>query len=71
VEDHHVYKTVELTGTSPKSTDDAIRIAIERASATLRNIKWVEVLEQRAHVEKGKVAHWQVTMKVAFTLEAS
>ena len=70
MEDHHVYKTVELTGSSSKSTDDAIRIAIERASKTLRNIKWVQVLEQRGHVENGKVAHWQVTMKVGFTLEA-
>jgi flavin-binding protein dodecin len=70
VEDQHVYKTVELTGSSPKSTDEAIRVAVERASKTLRNIKWVQVLEQRGHVENGKVAHWQVTMKVGFTLEA-
>lgn len=70
MEDQHVYKTVELTGSSPKSTDEAIRVAIERASKTLRNIKWVQVLEQRGHVENGKVAHWQVTMKVGFTLEA-
>ncbi|MCC2656218.1 MAG: hypothetical protein K0Q76_1326 [Panacagrimonas sp.] len=70
MEDQHVYKTVELTGSSPKSTDEAIRVAVERASKTLRNIKWVQVLEQRGHVENGKVAHWQVTMKVGFTLEA-
>lgn len=70
MEDHHVYKTVELTGSSPKSADDAVRAAIERASKTLRNIKWVQVLEQRGHVEGGKIAHWQVTMKVGFTLEA-
>ena len=69
MEDHHVYKTVELTGSSPKSADDAVRAAIERASKTLRNIKWVQVLEQRGHVEGGKIAHWQVTMKVGFTLE--
>ena len=70
MEDHHVYKTVELTGTSPKGSDDAVRTAIERASKTIRNIKWVQVLEQRGHVENGKVAHWQVTLKVAFTLDA-
>lgn len=70
MEDHHVYKTVELTGSSPKSADDAVRTAIERASKTLRNIKWVQVLEQRGHIEGGRIAHWQVTMKVGFTLEA-
>ena len=69
MEDHHVYKTVELTGSSPKSADDAVRAAIERASKTLRNIKWVQVLAQRGHVEGGKIAHWQFTMKVGFTLE--
>ncbi|TDU31791.1 hypothetical protein DFR24_1173 [Panacagrimonas perspica] len=70
MEDHHVYKTLELTGSSPKSIEDAIETAIGRASKTIRNIKWVEVLQQRAHVENGKIAHWQVTMKVGFTLDA-
>lgn len=66
----HVYKSLELTGTSAKSSDDAIRTAIERASQSIRNIKWFQVLEQRGHVDDGKVAHWQVTIKVGFTLEA-
>ena len=70
MEDHHVYKTLELTGSSPNSIEDAIETAIGRASKTIRNIKWVEVLQQRAHVENGKIAHWQVTMKVGFTLDA-
>lgn len=65
----HVYKSLELTGTSAKSSDDAIRTAIERASKSIRNIKWFQVLEQRGHVDGGKVAHWQVTIKVGFTLE--
>lgn len=65
----HVYKSLELTGTSAKSSDDAIRTAIERASQSIRNIKWFQVLEQRGHVDDGKVAHWQVTIKVGFTLE--
>ena len=65
----HVYKVLELTGSSVKSTDDAVRTAIEKASKTVRNIKWFEVTEQRGHVENGKVAHWQVTLKVGFTLE--
>lgn len=69
MKDHHVYKTLELTGSSPTSSDDAVLAAIERASKTVRNIQWVQVLEQRGHVEDGKVAHWQVTMKVGFTLD--
>lgn len=65
----HVYKSVELTGSSTTSSDDAVRTAIERASATMRNIRWFEVMETRGHVEKGKIGHWQVTVKVGFTLE--
>jgi flavin-binding protein dodecin len=65
----HVYKSLELTGTSSKSSDDAIRIAISRASKSIRNIKWFQVIETRGHVDAGKVAHWQVTIKVGFTLE--
>ncbi len=66
---NHVYKNLELTGTSTKSIDDAIRGAITKASKTLRNIHWFEVIETRGHVEDGKVAHWQVSIKVGFTLE--
>ncbi|MFC5570135.1 dodecin [Lysobacter yangpyeongensis] len=65
----HVYKSLELTGSSKTGSDDAIRTAIERASISMRNIRWFEVLETRGHVENGKVAHWQVTLKVGFTLE--
>ena len=65
----HVYKSLELTGTSVKSSDDAIRTAISRASKSIRNIKWFQVTETRGHVDAGKVAHWQVTIKVGFTLE--
>lgn len=65
----HVYKLLELTGSSSKSSDDAVRTAIGRASKTIRNIKWFEITDQRGHVEKGKVAHWQVTIKVGFTLD--
>jgi flavin-binding protein dodecin len=66
---NHVYKSVELTGSSSTSCDDAIRNAIQRASRTVRNIKWFEVIETRGHVENGEVAHWQVTLKAGFTLE--
>mgnify|MGYP006179248955 FL=1 len=65
----HVYKSVELTGSSMASSDDAIRNAIERASKTIRDIRWFQVTDVRGHVENGKVAHWQVTLKVGFTLE--
>jgi flavin-binding protein dodecin len=65
----HVYKTVELTGSSPDGTDAAVRCAIERASKTIRDIRWFKVTETRGYVEDGKVAHWQVTLKVGFTLE--
>lgn len=65
----HVYKTVELTGTSPTSSDNAVQNAIERASKTIHNIRWFEVIETRGEIKDGAVAHWQVTMKVGFTLD--
>ena len=66
---HHVYKILELTGSSPTGSDDAVQRAIAKASETVRNIQWFEVVETRGHVSDGKVAHWQVTRKVGFTLE--
>lgn len=66
---NHVYKIVELVGSSPVSTDDAIRNGIETAAKSLRHINWFEVIETRGHVADGKVAHFQVTMKVGFRLE--
>jgi flavin-binding protein dodecin len=66
----HVYKHLELTGSSKTSIEDAVNKAIERASLTVRNIHWFVVNETRGHVVDGKVAHWQVTVKVGFTLEA-
>jgi flavin-binding protein dodecin len=66
---NHVYKLIELTGSSPTSSDDAVQRAISKASESLRNIQWFEVTETRGHVQDGKVAHWQVTLKVGFTLE--
>jgi len=67
----HVYKTIELTGSSTESSDDAIRRAVEVAAETVRNIRWFEVVETRGHIEDQKIAHWQVTIKVGFTHEAS
>jgi flavin-binding protein dodecin len=66
---NHVYKQVELVGSSASSTDDAIRQAIESAAKTLRHIDWFEVTGTRGHVVEGKVAHFQVTLKVGFRLE--
>ena len=65
----HIYKTVELTGSSSISSDDAIKKAISRASKTLQNLRWFEVTQLRGHIEDGAVGHWQVTLKVGFTLE--
>jgi hypothetical protein len=66
---NHVYKLVEIVGTSPSGTDDAIRNAIATAAKTLRRIDWFEVVETRGHVADGQVAHFQVTLKVGFRLE--
>jgi dodecin len=65
----HVYKVVELVGSSPTSVEDAINNAVARASQTLRNLRWFEVLQTRGQVEDGKVQHFQVTLRVGFTLE--
>ena len=65
----HVYKTVEVTGSSTESSDDAIRKAVAKASQTLRRLEWFEVLETRGHLQDGAVAHWQVTAKIGFRLE--
>jgi dodecin len=66
---NHVYKTLELVGSSAVSSDDAVKIAVMRASATVRNLRWFQVTETRGHIEDGQIAHWQVTIKVGFTLE--
>ncbi|MES2237296.1 MAG: dodecin domain-containing protein [Rugosibacter sp.] len=65
----HVYKKIELTGTSKTSIEDAVNLAIAKAAESVRNIHWFEVVETRGYVEKGKVTYWQVTVKVGFTLE--
>ena len=66
---HHVYKLLELTGSSPTSIEEAVQTALTKASESVRNIHWFGVVETRGHVEDGKVAHWQVTIKAGFTLE--
>lgn len=66
----HVYKYIELTGSSTTGVQHAIETAIARAGETLRGMKWFEVTDTRGHIEDGKVAHWQVTVKIGFTLES-
>lgn len=66
---NHVYKLLELTGSSPTSIEDAVATAIAKAHESIRNMQWFEVTETRGHVIDGKVAHWQVTLKVGLTLE--
>ena len=65
----HVYKSIELTGSSKKSVEEAIQAAVKKASETVRNLRWFQVTETRGYIEKGKVAYWQVTVKIGFTLE--
>jgi dodecin len=65
----HTYRGIELVGTSETSVSDAIDSAIARAGKTLRNLRWFEVAQVRGHIEEGKVAHYQVTLKVGFTME--
>lgn len=65
----HVYKIVELTGSSTESIEAAVKNAIERANDTVRNMRWFEVTDTRGHIADGTVAHWQVTVKIGFTLD--
>ncbi|SFN72624.1 hypothetical protein SAMN05216330_101379 [Bradyrhizobium sp. Ghvi] len=68
-EKDHVYKILELVGSSETSIEDAIKNAVSRASKTVREMKWFEVVQTRGHIENGAVRHYQVTLRVGFTLE--
>ncbi|MFL6515139.1 MAG: dodecin [Chthoniobacterales bacterium] len=65
----HIYKKIELVGSSPNGIQAAVENALSRASQTIRNMRWFEVVETRGHIEDGRVNHWQVTLKVGFTLD--
>lgn len=65
----HVYRVIEIVGSSPKSISDAIDNAITRAHKTLRNLRWFEVIRTSGHIEDGRVRHYQVTLSVGFTME--
>lgn len=66
---NHTYKHIELTGSSEEGIQQAIESAVAKASETLHGMRWFEVLDTRGHIEHGRVAHWQVTIKVGFTLD--
>jgi dodecin len=68
-EHDHVYKILDLVGSSETSIEDAIKNAIDRAAKTIREMKWFEVVQTRGHIENGAVRHYQVTLRVGFTLE--
>lgn len=64
----HVYKKIEITGSSCTGIQDAIENAVTKAAETVKNMRWLEVVETRGHIEDGKVSHWQVTIKIGFTI---
>ncbi len=65
----HIYKKIELVGSSSTSIEDAIQNAVNKAGTSVRNMRWFEVVETRGHIEEGAVAHYQVTLKIGFTLD--
>jgi len=65
----HVYKTIEITGTSKAGCDEAVRNAVARAARTINHMDWFEVIDTRGHLDNGHIAHWQVTVKIGFRLE--
>jgi len=65
----HVYKTIDIIGTSRNSPEEAIRVAIERASRTVHNLRWFKVVEMRGNIDGSTVEHWQVSLQIGFTLD--
>jgi flavin-binding protein dodecin len=64
-----VFKTIQITGSSTSGIDEAVRTAVEKAAKTVHNLRWFKVTETRGHIENGKIAHWQVTIDLGFTLD--
>jgi len=67
--DSHVYKTIQITGSSTLGADDAVKTAVERAAKTIHNLRWFKVTDTRGYIEAGKIANWQVTVELGFALE--
>lgn len=68
--DDHIYKMIEVVGSSTESYDDAIRTGVEKAGKSVEHMRWFQVMETRGHIEDGKVAHFQVVLKIGFRVEA-
>jgi dodecin len=66
---NHVYKQIEITGSSEKSIEDAVQIALAKSAESVRNMRWFEVTDIRGHIADQRLGHWQVTVKIGFTLE--
>ncbi len=66
---NHIYKITEIVGTSPDSIEQAVKNGIDKAAKSIRNMRWLQVVETRGHIENQKLSHWQVIIKVGFTLE--
>jgi len=66
---NHVYKKIELVGSSPNSIEEAVQNAVQQAAKTIRNMRWFEVVETRGQIENEQVVHWQVTVKIGFTID--
>ena len=69
--DDHVYRIIEITGSSQNSIEDAIQTAVSRAAKTLRNLRWFEVIQARGQIENGKVSYYQAVLKIGFTIEGA
>jgi len=65
----HVYKTTEIVGSSSEGVEDAVRRAVDKAAQSIRHMRWFEVSEIRGHIEDGAIGHWQITVKIGFTME--
>ena len=65
----HIYKHIELTGSSKNSIEEAIQNAVVKANESVRNMRWFQMIDLRGHIDSGNVSHWQVTIKIGFTLE--
>jgi len=67
--ENEVYKTIQITGSSKTSSDEAVRTAIAKAAKSVHNIRWFRVTDTRGHIENGQIAHWQVSIEIGFTLD--
>jgi len=68
--DNHVYKTLEITGSSKKTMEDAVQAAVSRCAESMHGLRWFEVSDIRGHIEDGEISHWQVTVKIGLTLDS-